>query len=553
MSCIIKRILTFNTAFIYGKISIYNSNDEDISKNCLYSWSGDGVCWTNWVDYNSYINLSKNLEGDMFWRVTLMDSLKAVMIDSIPTTCYSITLDDSNPFLQEFCNTSNLFNPYANLDCALLLQQQMSDSILCMFGIPIYYFKVDPQAETKDYTFKEYLLHNITSVKQIKMMLQDGAMPSSKPVFANDDFNWEVDWDVELSKRQFANAFGDNAFPSQRDFIYVPMMKRLWSVNAAYDEKQEMMMWRSTTWNLGLRKYEERTNVDAGDFENTLSSLIDNTMFETFGKYEELEQERESGTTQVQMPDYMTNNLYDISIQDAIRKSYTPGLQIVSKQLNNLSTVVARNMYRFKTGEVVLYQRQPCLESGAITLIINDVVSEGEESMTLFQMDTVKIESKYNNEKQCSDLIFNDLHQPLHYYRIYNNFQSKPTKQYSNDVIVLIRWNKATFTIDMNIYPYVHKDIKASKINQTSYYFDFDNPVCSLTGPYNTELATIKPTEMLLQGKRGLNVYNLKVWNSAIDVKQLQVEAMKYVTNDKRCIVNDCVRDFDMNLGFAVK
>ena len=32
------------------------------------------------------------------------------------------------------------------------------------------------------------------------------------------------------------------------------MMNRMWDVNAAYDEKNEGLMWRSTTWKLQLVK-----------------------------------------------------------------------------------------------------------------------------------------------------------------------------------------------------------------------------------------------------------------------------------------------------------
>jgi hypothetical protein len=131
-----------------------------------------------------------------------------------------------------------------------------------MFGIPIYYFRVVPQVDTADYTFKEYVMHNVESVKQLKLMIPDGQMPSSKPIFSEMDFDWEVDWDVELGKSQFANAFGDEVFPKQRDLIYIPMMKRMWEVNSAYDEKNEGLMWRSTTWKLALVKYNEKSNIE---------------------------------------------------------------------------------------------------------------------------------------------------------------------------------------------------------------------------------------------------------------------------------------------------
>ena len=143
-----------------------------------------------------------------------------------------------------------------------------------MLGIPIYYIKVAPDLDTADYTFKEYALHNVESIKQIKLMIPDGEMPSSNPKLTEFDFDWETDWEVEISKTQFAAAFGDEAFPKQRDFIYIPMMKRMWEVNSAYDEKKDGLMWRSTTWKLALVKYNESTNVSTNEWGDVIDGWL---------------------------------------------------------------------------------------------------------------------------------------------------------------------------------------------------------------------------------------------------------------------------------------
>ena len=61
----------------------------------------------------------------------------------------------------------------------------------------------------------------------MKMIIPDGTMPSSNPRFTEFDFDWEIDWETEISKTHFSSAFGDNAFPKQRDLVYIPMMKRM--------------------------------------------------------------------------------------------------------------------------------------------------------------------------------------------------------------------------------------------------------------------------------------------------------------------------------------
>ena len=193
MSCTIKRILQFNQAISYGPIRVFDGDGKDITITCMYSWSTDSVCWTNWAPYDTYKNVCQNIESDFYLRVLLFGSFSKISLNGLFTACYSITLDQTNQFLIDFCGTENLFNPYNNLDCALLVQQQMSDAIICMFGIPVYYFRIKPDVSTADYTFKEYVMHNVESVKQIQLMIQDGQMPSSKPNFTEWDFDWDVD------------------------------------------------------------------------------------------------------------------------------------------------------------------------------------------------------------------------------------------------------------------------------------------------------------------------------------------------------------------------
>ena len=49
MSCGIRRILQFQEAIRYQEIKVIDSLGNDITMQCQYSWSSDGVCWTNWV------------------------------------------------------------------------------------------------------------------------------------------------------------------------------------------------------------------------------------------------------------------------------------------------------------------------------------------------------------------------------------------------------------------------------------------------------------------------------------------------------------------------
>lgn len=539
MSCGIKRIIKLNEAITTCPIKIIDNTNINVTDACMFSWSTDNVCWSAWTIYDNYINITPRLKCDFYLRILISTGLSHVVVNNCSTTNYTISIDSSSTFIRDFCGETNLFQPYNNLDCALQLQQQLSDSIVCMFGLPIYYFTVEPQQDTVDYTFKEYVLHNITSVKQIKLMIKDGAMPSSNPKLTEFDFDWETDWETEISKTQFATAFGDEVYPKYGDFIYIPMMHRMWSVNAAYDEKNEGLMWRSTTWKLQLVKYSDSTSYNTSELDEFIDSLIPQTYENTFGQFERLEQERISQSPQVSAPMFAATNLYDIFMEDAIRKQYTKNdIAIIDKQYNHRANVVGRNMYRFKNENgCITYQKGICGDNGTLMFIVETPGSFTDKiERDIIQFGNLRIGMKWSNNEFsvcCGDL----------------STKLDPFKSY----MCVIRWNRDNFIISMNIYDYKHReDIPIYKLRPEMYWFDFENPVCSLLSNYNLELST--PCELPCQVHAyPLQLTNIKYYNIYLDDQTMITEAVKYTTNHKSCVFNDLARPINSGHGYAVK
>lgn len=542
-SCPIKRILTFKEAVVYGPIKIIDNTGVNVTSECMFSWSTDGVCWTSWVDYKQYNTLAKQLESDYFLRILIFGGLKSVYYNKMLTDCYSICFDQSNVFLKDFCEGSNLLQPYTGLDCALELQQQLSDSVICMFGIPVYYLRVVPNPESVDYTFKEWTLHNVVDVKQIKLMIPDGQMPSSNPKLTDFDFDWEVDWDTEISKGQFAKAFGDTVFPKQRDLIYIPLMKRLWEVNSAYDEKNEGLMWRPTTWKLALVKYNEKTNVDKGDFEDLIDGWMVNKYDEVFGEKEREEQERESGTTQLSAPRFAATNLYNIFMEDAIRKQYTQNYIVSQDKLYcHRTNITARNIYRFKRNEndhsiegIVTYQKHICGDSGWISFIIETPGGINEEinkEILTFGELSVFIQSfgdKFN-------IIWDDMSATLEPFSTY---------------MVVLKWNNSNKTDDLIIYEYDYpKDMPLYLLKPDMYWWNFEEPLAHITGPYNDNLSI--EGECYIHGWP-MSMTNIKYYRGYMSDEDIIKECIKYTTNHEQCVINDLARPINDGHGYAVK
>ncbi len=536
MSCLLKRVLTFKEPVTFKEIRVYDDAQQDITAQCMYSWSADGVCWVNWTDWKTYSSLASSLESDFYLRILLFGSFCRVALDGLTVDCYSICIYNENPFEISFCDNAALFNPYAGLDCALLMQQQMSDSIICMFGIPCYYFRVLPDEDSVDYTFKEYVLHAVSDVKIVKLMVQDGQMPSSNPQMKEFDFDWDNDWEVELGKTDFARAFGDTAFPKQRDFLYIPMMKRMYEVNSAYDEKNEGFMWRSVTWKLGLVKYADKTNVDQNEFEDLIDSFIVNKYDDVFGRERE-EQRRQSAADQAEEPLHAATNLYQLNMQDAVRASVTAHERqsVVARQINNGSILIAKNFYNFRDRDsVVTYQKGWCGESGALSLLFftpqASVSAVGED-------DTNIIVAIGNNTVAWSDgkIIFKDL--------IYKC-------DFDSCYLLCARWSHKNFSAELDIYK-LEADPRVPKWKLRPEMYRLEC-VSSTTTAYDDRFFSAEKVPVSLR-PWPLRVAGFKLFENEMTREEIFKEGNKYTTNNESCVLNDCVRPFEDSHGFSVR
>ena len=310
-----------NLGFAINDIStveVYNNCDCKYDNNELqYAYSLDNICWTCYMSYDEILKMTITLKQDFYIRIKIKNVVGYLIVDNNKTNDYSTQIFQGFDFKLDNCaNNKNMFNPYANLDCAISLQTQLAETVACMFGVPIYYFKLAPNQGSKDITFKEYALMDVEAVKQIKLIIKDGQMPSSKPEFTEFGLDWQADWETEISKGMFATAFGMKAQPMEGDLIYIPMMKRMWMVNGAYEEKNENLMWNSTTFRLMLVKYQEKASVNLGDTEELVDSFVKNKYEDLFGDEENVG----SGSDAVDAPLYASNNLYAVFESDATRK-----------------------------------------------------------------------------------------------------------------------------------------------------------------------------------------------------------------------------------------
>lgn len=553
--CALYRIVQIDVPIEYSEISLYDKSGNDITMSSHFAWSTDNVCYTEWTDYNTFRRLTSSIETDFYVRILISTSLSRVELNGVGISCYSVCLDNTNIFLTQFCDTQ-LFSPYDNLDCALLLQQQLSDSIICMLGIPCYYFKVDYDEDSVDYTFKEYVMHNVTSCKYMKLMIQDGQLPSSRPQMTEFDFDWENDWEVEMSKTMFARAFGDTAFPKQRDLVYVPMLHRMYEVNSAYDEKNEGLLYRSTTWKLAMVKYNDKDNVSENEYESVIDNLLINQYDDMWRDVEFTEQERESGITQTDMPDFAANSLYNLVNSDAVRAQVTSDVKVVERQINNGATVVCRNMYAGGESSFIRYQNTYCGDDFTFITIVTlpsayDIINLPKESkIVLFGSVSLDISADYSIKRET--VRGRRIEYADGEYKIsFNGMEYSTPINEVKSLMIICRAKRSNFTSDMKVIEHIHRKPGVSLSQPQMFRFDFDNST-SKVNSYNNDFTT--RNQNIVSIYTGLvGVGSFKLYNSYLNNEESITEGLKYTTTDERCIINDAVRDFTSGEGFYVR
>ena len=77
----------------------------------------------------------------------------------------------------------------------------------------------------------EYSLYNVVEQGELKIMVPDNEMPTAQ--FSYDIFGMGFeDFEIHLTKGQFKNAFGIGPSPRMRDYLYFPLVNRMYEVNA---------------------------------------------------------------------------------------------------------------------------------------------------------------------------------------------------------------------------------------------------------------------------------------------------------------------------------
>ena len=537
-SCAPKQVISFNIAIDdISKFEIYDTSGNKYDITCLeWSYSIDGVEWSCWVCYNDAAYFLADIKGDYYVKVKVAGPISEIKYNGEPYTDWSASLAKCFEFGPLF-NAVNRYNPYANTMYSVGLYNQLSEVVSSIVGIPIYYIKLSPNANTKDVTFKEYALMGVEAIKQIKMVVQDNAMPSSKPEFSEFGFDFSTDWETEITKQTFASAFGITAKPMEGDLVYVPMMKRMWMVNGAYEEKNEGFMWNSATFKISLVKYEDKSSVDLKDAQSFVDSIVKT-------KYDDLFDEPVSSESYLQTTKAGYQYLYPVYESDALRKYVKNTETTESGTIESLNTKLI-SYQKWHKGIMVCDKAY-------------DWTNVTDESFIIYQNkisgNDITFSFIFEPSGDCKGKLF-DIGAVALYIECVGNTVKLTignilTLEIENNACWFVtgRWNKKLNICELSASKYTYnQNIPIYKVQPHSYYFDIDNKI-SVVSKYDIELEQCEKHDVITYSFKG-KITNIKLYESYIDNDS---ELLQMYPENTSIIINDTARKFISLPGYKI-
>ena len=509
-----------------SNLVIYNECEcEYCNDDLQFAYSLDGSCWSCYMTYKEALINTIDLKQDFFIRVQVKGAISKVILNSEQISDYSTELVGCFQFTA--AENTNTYNPYANMDNAISLQQQLAESVSQLVGIPCYYIKLNPNSGSKDLTFKEYALMNVESIKQVKIVIQDNQMPSSKPEFSDWGLDWQTDWEVEVTKGSFATAFGKTALPMEGDLVYIPRMKRMWMVNGAYEEKKDGFMWIAATFKLALTKYQEKDSVILGDAQDFVDNIVKT-------KYEDLFNEDDnstldSGEASTESPKFAAASLYPVFESDAIRKYITcDTIDIRQNSLYEEGTLVSDSMYEFLNHGIqsrIIYQNKYCGDEMSMSFIIKTEIVMGQFDGPLIQIGNFKI--MIRQESQNTTIFVN------------KNDKLSVTIPCNNPTFITLKLSKKLNLTEMFAYEYTYnKKIPSFKLQKHHFYFNIDNPISSSKGKFDVEYIIPERTQVEVNDFYGW-ITNFKLFDLYNDNT---TELLQMYPTHQHLLINDTAR-----------
>jgi hypothetical protein len=207
--------------------------------------------------------------------------LRFSQVSTVPNTISPVTICSDEKCSTIVAKGDPTFKPY-NVDSAVGIYKELTLYANKMFGHDVVYFRTVPESDSGDFIFKEWTLFKNVDRKCLKILVPKNTFPSNAPKFTDFGLDFETPFEVHVDGQYFQSIFGKGSHPRYRDFLYFPLINRMYEVQGSYLHRGFMM--EPAYWKVSLKKY--NPNIDmllTDDSRNFLDNVINSTE-ELFGE-----------------------------------------------------------------------------------------------------------------------------------------------------------------------------------------------------------------------------------------------------------------------------
>ena len=216
-----------------------------------------------------------------------------------------------------------------------------------IYGHTVIYFKSDITEDNEVYdTFSTIVSRDIVAIKKLLVLFPNNQLPQDRNVYSEWDFPLIDEFSMHVINSTFKQAFGEVTVPLVNDYIYLPILNKLYRVTSV--QPKNGLMGVIGWWEVYLNKFETDETIDFSqeikaaletnnpdDFDelqsiHDLNYMLDNTLMDADIVLEDtIETKKESNEA-------FTNklidgtNYVDLKETEAVRRSYNKRLQIIS-------------------------------------------------------------------------------------------------------------------------------------------------------------------------------------------------------------------------------
>jgi hypothetical protein len=238
------------------------------------------------------------------------------------------------------CCPGRAWNPY-NIGAGVRTYQTLSQVVSNIFGFCVQYYKTEADQRSRDVILKEYSLFNVMEEAEVKILVPDNALPTREIAFNPLGMDYALDtFEIHIVKTEFEKIFGRGTHPSEGDYLYFPIMRKMYQVNSIANPDD--FMYSASYWRVGLTTYQQATNFKFGDVnieESTMSLISD--LDSKFGE--------EALADEIQSAKPNQYRRVGTGSNDYIRRVLNKRLVIKEEKLYNNWTIVAKNYYDLST------------------------------------------------------------------------------------------------------------------------------------------------------------------------------------------------------------